>query len=171
MTGDHQDEVRIVTLLPLVALAACAAGCASQLGSLEAEEQSALSCSSVLGAGQNPLLEQPDPISVEPLSLEDLPGPVDEFEPNTVRSAGVALGVPAQPGWTRPWLERRLLCYRATAGLSPDDPLLVPAANLRVVTRTGYFIVAVTSEDAAVAAQIEEAASRLPSRAPIATSR
>ncbi len=99
---------------------------------------------------------------MRPISIDELPGPVEEDEPNTERLAGVVIRVPARPGWTREWLERRTLCYRQTATLRGDDPLLVEGAQLRVDDAPGSFEISVTSEDARASVNIVEAAARLP---------
>ena len=116
-----------------------------------------LNCNELAQADQSPLAHH-NHLTLNQISVDDMPGPVDDWEPNTDRVAGVEISVPADPGVTRASLERQLICYRQVARPSTTDPLLVPETQIAVSEGRGSFEVLVTSTDAQVAEHVVRAA-------------
>jgi hypothetical protein len=109
-------------------------------------------------------------MSLSMVTSEDLPGVHDEWEPNRV--AGVSASMAAPPGWSRAYLERRILCYRATAAADKaGDLLLVDGSTVAVREVKGRFQITVTSNDPAIAQNIVNAVQDPERTAPIATTR
>jgi len=107
---------------------------------------------------------------VSVVTLEDLPGVSDDWEPNRV--VGVSASMVAPPGWSRAFLERRILCYRATsAGDEARDWLLIDGSTIAVREVKGRFQITVTSEDPAIARTIVDSVQGPERPAPIAAAR
>jgi hypothetical protein len=66
----------------------------------------------------------------------------------------------APPGWSRSFLERRILCYRATSSPSERSPnqsgdlLLVEGSTIAIREAKGRFEITVESEDPKIAQNI-----------------
>ena len=157
------SQLRVSSLVALLSALALFAvlGCNAPPARSPAAKTDALNCGALPHAKHSPLAPGGAQNYVREVSVDDLPGPVDQWEPNTDRSAGVAILVPAPAGVTRASLERHVLCYRQLARATETDPLLVPGSQVRVLEAQGSFEVLVTSTDAQIAEQVVRAARTL----------
>jgi hypothetical protein len=77
--------------------------------------------------------------------------------------AGAKLYVPAEQGWSQPYLERVLSCHAASqATLHPNDPLRVDnIASIDVATAGAHFVVTVAGADRTAGKEIWQRARAL----------
>ncbi len=85
--------------------------------------------------------------------LDDVAGELDESDVDGW--TGVSLAFAAPRGWTKPWLERRIACYRKTQAAA--GPLAVDGSHVAVLVREGRFVLQVTSRDPAAVQRVWEA--------------
>ncbi len=152
----------------LVSLASCmvvSTACSSSRASEPPAEiahvsRDSMGCAQLAQASTDPLVDVDAELHVTPLSLDELPGALDEHDMDGW--AGVSIAFPAPSGWTKPWLERRVACYQETN--TAKGPLSVAGADVDVLVRRGRFILRVTSPDGAVVDRIWQATAELASR-------
>jgi hypothetical protein len=134
------------------------AACAAIRPTGEASAAPDLACNELSGATESPLKGA---LAVNAITVDDLPGVRADTAPNSSRPAGVLVSIPAPLGWSKAWLERRILCYRQVTPARVDDVLLVESSRVRVRESIGRYRVSITSEDAEAARRIVAAATTL----------
>lgn len=157
----HTPTRRLTAIAIASAWAVCGVvGCAATTP-LPTSTHANLACDELPDARMNPLSPEAGNVTVSVLTLEDLPGVPDEWEPNRV--TGVKASIPAPPGWSRAFVERKILCYRAIAAADEGtDPLLVKGSTISVRETRGRLEVSVTSEEPEIAQRIVDSVHALP---------
>ena len=120
-----------------------------------------LSCSD-LGdrVNHSPLDEQSGKIAVEQLQAGDLDDyDRDESSVAPGRPVGARMSFGAPMGWTRPWLERWVACYREhNRDRAGTDPLAHDDSEIDVRSVSGAFAIDVVSSDRDLAQRIQSEA-------------
>jgi hypothetical protein len=152
--GTSSSYWTLVTILAL-GLAGCAAS-QPQRGQIRTSADP-LACTRMEQAAASPVSADHD-LEVTLLHEEDIAGASDDDEPALGYAVGVQLSFAAREGVTRPWLERRIACYRHLSSAVAHDPMLVAGSRFSVHSAGGRFHVRVFGDSAAVAHQIVAAA-------------
>jgi hypothetical protein len=100
----------------------------------------------------------------QPLNADDLDDyDRDERTVAPSRPVGARMSFGAPMGWTRPWLERWVACYRENAASTGrSDLLLHEQTRVQVRSLQGAFAIDVFSVDRELAQQIQAQATSYP---------
>lgn len=139
----------------LLALGAILPGCAAQEPQIAAPEVDCDDLGTRLST--SPLDEQAGRVVVQPLTARDLEDyDRDESLVLPSRPVGARMSFGAPVGWTRPWLERWVACYREdTRRRGSTDLLAHDASRIQVRSQGGAFVIDVVSLDRTLATQIQ----------------
>lgn len=139
------------------------AGCATQqIEPSQPLTTSAASCAA-LGdrANQSPIEAQGGPIAVKDLRADDMDRyDQDESDLRPSAPVGARMSFAAPQGWTRPWLQRWVACYRDRNMGNDADPLTYEGSEIVVRSAQGAFVVDVIAKDPELARRVRDGASQ-----------